>query len=172
MLKLSGVVCALLLAATTAGAQVAGGRYGPAKGSGPQKGVQTPRTDPAPFAQPALSTSPAPTPVSVRLVPAVLMSDGSIMADFGFGLESVRRPCNGAVVQSGGKVFVGNGLVISHPTPGMQPAPRMQPAPGLQPAPGMQPAPAQQSVVRRPASQAAGGSCFTRNGSGQVFVTR
>ena len=53
----------------------------------PQRAVPAP----SPFG------APAPTVVALKLVPAVIMSDGSVFADFGFGLERVRRACVGGV---------------------------------------------------------------------------
>jgi len=160
MLKLIGVCT--LLATSAAGAQAATGRYAPARGSGPQKGVQAPKRDSGPVVRPTTQMTPTPTPVALKMVPAVVMSDGSILADFGFGLEPVRRACSGAVVTSGGRVIGGNGQVLSQPAPTMQPAPSQQTA-------SQQMLP---SAPHRQPSRAALGSCYTRDASGRAFVTK
>jgi len=160
MLKSIATVFALLLA-TDATAQASAGRYAPVKGSGPQRGVQA-RRDPAPVARPTTQMTPTPTPVAIKLVPAVVMSDGSILADFGFGLELVRRACAGAVGSLGGRIIGANGQALSQPAPSLQPVPSQQTA-------SQQLLP---SASQRQPSRAALGSCFTRDASGRAFVTK
>jgi hypothetical protein len=178
MIKPTSIAIAMLLTASTLAAQVGTGRYGPAKTpAAGKRGVQQPApSQPTPVVQPNGSRpsthtpDPAAVPVALKLVPAVLMSDGSILADFGFGLERVRRPCSSAVVRPS-RVLGGNGQVLSQAAPGLQPVPQMQPAPGMQPAPQMQPAPGQ-PMSQRQLSEAALASCFTRDANGRVFVTQ
>jgi hypothetical protein len=160
-----GVSMVLSLAATAADAQLVNGKWqAPAKGSGasgsaaPRQGVQASQP-----AAPATSQS-SNAVVPIRVIHAVVMSDGSVMADFGAGLEPVQRSCGGN--------FQHMPLRIIGSLP---------PAPGMHPAPGMQPAPAQQTEsqkalpsaqVRAAANQAAKASCHLRDANGRVFATR
>src|SRR5687767_11635400 len=93
-------------------------------------------------------------PVQFTLVPAVLMSDGSIFANFGFGFEPVLRSCASAapVVVVGGtpRRVAGNGTVI----PSHAPSQQVQQQP---------------QVVLSSAAQT---GCFTRDNFGRVFVFR
>jgi hypothetical protein len=103
--------------------------------------------------------------VPVRVIPAVLMSDGSIMADFGSGLEPVQRACAHSVQRSPLRVVAAGGST--------QPAPVLQPAPGMQPAPAQATASQQMSPFgQRTPSQAARSSCHLRDESGHVYATR
>src|SRR5688500_16359245 len=69
-------------------------------------------------------------PVALSLVPAILMSDGRVFANFGFGFEPVLRPCSGAVVAGQRRVIGSNGVVLFHPTAPTytQPVPNQQTA--------------------------------------------
>ena len=130
-----------------------------------RRGVAT-TTQPQATQPPSSSPFGAPTPhvVAVKLVPAVIMSDGSVLADFGFGLEPVRRACVGGVGGLGDTRSLSSGATM--PT---------QSIPGIQPAPAQRTA-SQQNLTSQPQfrqpSRAALGSCFTRDASGRVFVTR
>ena len=101
--------------------------------------------------------------VPLRVIRAVLMSDGSIVADFGFGLERVVRACSSEAANMPLRI-VASGSANS------------QPVPQLQPVPGMQPAPAQmtasQQMAQHAPSQAAQVSCHLRDQSGHIFATR
>ena len=94
-------------------------------------------------------------PVQFTLVPAILMSDGSIFANFGFGYEPVLRSCasGNTLVVVGGQPrrISSNGSSIPNHT---------APAPS---------APQQQVVQLSSVAQTA---CFTRDGFGRVFVFR
>jgi hypothetical protein len=96
-----------------------------------------------------------------RRVPApvryIVLNDGTIIADLGWGYEQVVRSCAvtgaqpqtwvtypAAAPQRSGSQPSGN-----QPAPGWQPAPGQQAAPGQQPAP-RQPVPQQPSQVSRP----------------------
>ncbi|HEX7937374.1 MAG TPA: hypothetical protein VF483_00190, partial [Gemmatimonadaceae bacterium] len=101
--------------------------------------------------------------VPLRVIRAVLMSDGSIVADFGSGLERVARACPSETSNMPLRIVAsGSG--------------NLQPVPQLQPVPGMQPAPAQmtasQQMAQHAPSQAAQASCHLRDQSGHVFATR
>src|ERR1044072_1520375 len=61
------------------------------------------------------SGSPVAQPVAVTFVPVVLMSDGSVFANFGFGWEPVARPCAATVVVGEPTVIASNGHVLSRP---------------------------------------------------------
>jgi hypothetical protein len=52
--------------------------------------------------------------VPILVVPAVLLIDGSIFANFGFGYEPIVRLCGGSATQ--GAVIASNGVVL-HPAP-------------------------------------------------------
>ncbi len=105
-------------------------------------------------------------PVAATLVPAILMSDGSVLANFGFGYEPVYRSCSGAVVVGEPTVVAGNGVVLS----------QQQRPTYTQPVPNQQTASQQlaQSNLSRQVlvSGAAQSSCFSRDGAGRVFVYR
>src|SRR4051812_16437131 len=81
-LKLAAVLAALPLASREAVAQ-----------HSPRSGVE---------AHPAPTVTSSPTvfaqPVAVSLAPVVLMSDGSIFANFGYGFERVARTCSSSLV--------------------------------------------------------------------------
>lgn len=164
LLKPTLTACVLILATVGASdAQLANGRWqAPPKSAGGQRGVQPTKPD-ASVSPTSTVLSPSPQPVAVKLIPAVVMSDGSILADFGFGLEPVRRACSRVVLSTRPiPVIAGNGQVLSHGVPGTQPAP-------AQVTPSQQNLP---SASQRPLSRAALGSCFTRDLSGRAFVIR
>ena len=101
------------------------------------------------------------------LIPAILMSDGTVLADFGFGYEPVTRACGNAVVMSTPQVFAGNGVVLS---PGSTTVTYTQPVPN-QATPSQQNLPSAQSryPILTAVSQSA---CFTRDAQGRFFVAR
>jgi hypothetical protein len=104
-------------------------------------------------------------PVSFILVPAIVMSDGSVFANFGFGFEPVLRPCNNAVIVGQPRVVAGNGQVLSQSQPTY-----------TQPVPAQLTA-SQQSIrstqsgmpVLSPVARTA---CFSRDAFGRVVVFR
>jgi hypothetical protein len=106
-------------------------------------------------------------PVAFTLIPAILMSDGTVMADFGFGFEPVTRACGNAVVMSTPTVFAGNGVILSRGTTTVT---YTQPVPN-QITPSQQNLPSAQSrfPILTAASQTA---CFTRDAQGRFFVAR
>jgi hypothetical protein len=103
-------------------------------------------------------------PVAYTLLPAIVMSDGSIYANFGFGYEPVSRSCGyGLQTATMGRVIAGNGVVLqSAPMPYTQPVPMQQTA-------SQRNLPSVQAQHR---SQHAHSACFSRDGSGRVFVVR
>ncbi|MEK7400937.1 MAG: hypothetical protein AABZ80_01100 [Gemmatimonadota bacterium] len=164
------IVSALaLVVAAPLSAQLVNGKWqAPAKtgGSGagaPRQGVQTRNETGAESRQSAQVNNGA---VPVRVIHAVVMSDGGIYADFGSGLEPVRRACPSAVSSMPLRVVGGE--------------PTTQPAPGLQTVPGIQPAPNQATASElalsptrsRSPSQAARSSCHLRDQRGRAFATR
>ena len=108
-------------------------------------------------------------PVAFNLVPAVLMSDGTVWANFGFGFEPVIRSCGAAIVVSRPAVVAGNGAFIQQPS-----RPTF-----TQPVP-MQPTASQQmvSATQRPQvspvqmSHASQLACFSWDAAGRVFAYR
>lgn len=108
-------------------------------------------------------------------IPAFVLADGRVFANFGRGIEQVVRPC-GAVLntigeglfQTTGQPFVTQPSVIQ-PTPGAS-----QPLP-FTPAVPNQPTVSQQMLVQALATGPVivnGFSCWAANRVGQVFVTR
>lgn len=96
-------------------------------------------------------------PVAVTYIPAVLMSDGSVWANFGHGYLPVRRPCRQSrVLDSRG--MSGRYGVYDSPAPAQQ----TQSAANL---PSVQ-------AQRRVAEQAAYNACYTRTGQGSLVVVR
>ena len=125
-------------------------------------------TQPANYYQPGYFPG-AVYPVAYTTIPAVLMSDGSIWANFGYGYEPVSRRC---VVQTAPSnqplVVAGNGMVISGGSTTTTTTVNYMP-----------PAPAQQSAsyynlpsVARQRSAAGQAACYSRDGNGQFFVVR
>lgn len=97
-------------------------------------------------------------------VPAVVLADGRVFANFGFGYEQVFRSCSGAVVVGQPSVIAGNGHVLTPQVPTYtQPVPNQQTS-SQQMAAGNQ----VQTVVVAPAPS----TCFSRNASGGVIVYR
>jgi hypothetical protein len=161
MLALAVVASASLAAAATA--QLVNGRWQPPpknatsgkqgviveRPATPQPGLVPNPTAPIP-GNPSYPLQPV-QPVQFTLVPAVIMSDGSIFANFGFGFEPVLRSCVSNVVVVGGQPqrIGSNGARI--PNHGAS-----------------QPQTSQLQTVRL--SPAAQTGCFTRDNLGRVFV--
>jgi len=103
-------------------------------------------------------------PVAVSFVPMVLMSDGTVFANFGFGFERVARPCSNSLVVGQPAVVASNGVVLSQP---QQPT-YTQPVPNQQSPSQMMVNGSQQTTLSVPAQRA----CFNRDVSGRVFVYR
>ena len=122
---------------------------------------------------PAYPVVPA-YPVAFTLLPAVILSDGRIYADFGYGYEPVSRACAPVYsrtetlgVSGGGiRVIGANGTVLSGGN--TQPAPRIGPAPRMAPHPN-QPSDAQQ-VRQGAVTSAAHSSCYRQEPTGTVVV--
>ena len=167
MLRSSLLVAALVSALSDAQAQAATGRYrAPAAQAAPtRRGTEVRPQAAAPAASPAPSPfgAPAPHVVALKLVPAVIMSDGSVFADFGFGLEQVRRACGGVGGLGDTRSLSSGATIPTQSSPGMQRAPAQRTQ-------------SQQNLTSQPSqrqpSRAALGSCFTRDASGRVFVTQ
>lgn len=137
---------ATLLVAGHAGAQVVHGRAAPPVRRG---GIAPP-----PAAPPAATPAPMPgsaVPVAMGHVPAVLLSDGRVFADFGRGFEQVLRSCD-----------TGWHHALAEP-------PQTYSAPVLSAGAGavtpVQSAPAQ-------ARSQAGAPCWTRQSNGTLVVVR
>lgn len=101
-------------------------------------------------------------PIAFTYIPAILMSDGTVLANFGFGYEPVTRACGGnVVINSRPTVIASNGRVISN---------------GIQPAPNQ----ATESERNLPSNQvryqvltsASQMACYTRDPSGRWFAVR
>lgn len=113
----------------------------------------SPKADPAVFRR---------QPLAFVMIPAILMSDGTVLANFGMGYEPVTRSCGGAVVVGSQPTVVGsNGRTLSRPSPT---------TPGRTRPLSVVP---QQSQARFPILTAASqASCFTTDGAGHFFVVR
>jgi hypothetical protein len=165
--SLLGFALALALTSAAAEAQVVNGRWQLSPQSGSSKGIAR---EPAPT---VFVVTPSPffhqplfprRPVAFTVLPAILMSDGSVFADFGFGFEPVVRPCASIVLASTSMQVVGsNGIVLSQgPATHIPPVPRMD-TPSQQNLSSAQ----SRNVVISTAAQAA---CFSRDAAGRVFV--
>jgi hypothetical protein len=107
-------------------------------------------------------------PVAYTVLPAVVMSDGSIWADFGYGYVPVSRACAVAstALNTQPTVFAGNGVVLSGPPTYMQPAPAQPTASQQMISSGQTTG---QTNVQISAAQSA---CYSRDANGRVFVIR
>jgi hypothetical protein len=152
-------------------AQLVDGRWqvSPNTGRG-RTDVATPPKEPAPtiFLQPGLGQSVfVRQPVAFVLIPAILMSDGTVLANFGMGFEQVSRACGGNVVVSSQMsqptVIASNGVVLSGPTI-PQTAPSQMTA-----SQQMIRSQQQRFPILTSASQT---SCFSRDQAGRFFVVR
>jgi hypothetical protein len=152
------LILALALTAavgSTADAQLANGKWqapaGGAAATTPRKGVQVQET-------PKQTQTNSNSAVPLRVIQAVVMSDGRILADFGYGLEQVTRSCPSSASTMPLQV-IGTSQV---PDPTRQP----MPDPTRQPIPGLTP---QQRAASKESAQA---SCHVRDSRGVVFATR
>ena len=159
------IALAALAFAAPLGAQ-SGGKFSlPPQGAGRQ-GVEA-RPKPTVVVDPYNYHNPSyprqqPYPVQFTLVPAILMSDGSIFANFGFGYEPVMRSCSQVVVVGGPIQKVGAGGIPL----GQANTPYTQPVPNQMTA-------SQQMIANgHQLSGPAQWSCFTRDAAGRVFVYR
>lgn len=150
----------LALAASVADAQLVNGKWqAPAKASGaagsaaPRQGVQA-QPQPVVNATPQANSAVVP----IRVIHAVLLSDGSVQADFGAGLEAVQRSCGGDFRYTPLRI-----IGTLPPVPGVHPAP----APQTESAKALPSAQA-----RAAANQAAKASCHLRDANGRFFATR
>jgi hypothetical protein len=159
-----------LTLAGSAEAQLSGGRWilTPQANSGRGRAVEA---KPAPVVvvdQPGFNSTVFRQPVAYLLVPAILMSDGSVFANFGGGFEQVSRSCAGGVVVGQPQVIGGNGRVLSPAAPRyMQPAPAQMTA-SQQMLPSVQ----AQSAAAAMRSRSMSSACFSRDGSGRLFAFR
>jgi hypothetical protein len=112
----------------------------------------------------------------------LILNDGTIIADLGWGYEQVVRSCQ----LSGGQqqTWVSNPAATAAPTAGgLQQAPGWQPAPGHQPAPGQQHASSQQWTPPRyepprhpsashvsPVVTSRAAPCWVRDGHGNIVI--
>ena len=164
-LRCVGLGCALAVFATpSAFAQLVNGKWQAPPKSG-SAGATAPRqgTEVRPEDGTAKSKANKDGVVPLRVIPAVLMSDGSIMADFGSGLEVVGRACPNSAANMPLRIVAGGAS-------NTQPVPQLQPAPGMQAAPAQATASQQMSQSHTPSAPAQS-SCHLRQ-SGRVFVTR
>jgi hypothetical protein len=175
---LFGVVTLLALTAGEAASQSRAGTFRASPPpSGSRRATETPHPQPNVVVVPSsggqfgggvITQSVFPRqPVAFTLIPAILMSDGTVLADFGFGYESVTRACGNAVVMSTPTVFAGNGVILSRGTTTVT---YTQPVPN-QATPSQQNLPSAQSryPILTAASQTA---CFARDAQGRFFVAR
>jgi hypothetical protein len=149
--------------AGVAGAQLSGGQWRVQTGGG-QRAVAAPPPAQAVVVTPGTTVFPV-QPVAFNLVPAILMSDGTVWANFGFGFEPVVRSC-GTLVVGQPAVVGGNGAVIQPARPAYtQPVPNQQTA-------------SQQMVAATQGQNGLTmlshfqGACFTRDGAGRFFAFR
>jgi len=166
--RIALAVAALVLAGSaSADAQARGKFTMPAKGP-PRQAVQPRAADRQTKPVHVHPVRPA-FPVAFTLLPAVIMSDGRVFADFGFGYEPVARSCAPAHTVAPAfstaqvPVVAGNGIVLSSGTPRMQPPPRLTPnSPSA-----TQPTHVTDQVV---VTNARADACFRHEPTGRVVV--
>jgi hypothetical protein len=171
-LKIAGII--LALAAGSAGAQLTGGRWqlSPNTGGGGSRGIAR---DPQPtvivvtppvFHQPFFPHQFFPRrALTLITVPAIVLSDGSVFANFGFGFEPVFRSCSGGIVVAPMRVVGANGTVLSPAAPTYtQPVPSQMTS-SQQLLRSAQP----RTVVVSSVAQTA---CFSRDAAGRIFIFR
>lgn len=165
-LDLGMALVAGLLATAPVGAQ-SGGKFSlPAQGA-VRQGVearppQTVVVDPySHYRNPSYPAHPV-QPVQFILVPALLMSDGSIFANFGFGYEPIVRSCSAVVVTGSTQRIGSNGVALNNSNT----------RPYTPPAPNQMTASQQMIANGTRLSGHAQLACFTRDAAGRVFVYR
>lgn len=181
------IVSAALLAIVTAGASAQGRHTSPHAGriagiAAPPAQASQPVVYPGQYGSPYYS-APYPAAPVVASIPVVLMPDGRIFADFGYGYEPVLRSCAAAAVTyaappaqySPPNYATPSYSVPSYDTPAFsQPAPA-QPTAADQMLAGMQRAqqPAQASPTPvRTTSAPVIASCWATDAYGRVMVVR
>lgn len=117
-----------------------------------------------PVGVPVVTHAPVVYPVARVIIPGLLMSDGSIWANFGFGYEPISRACAPVAVAPGTRVVAANGRVLSQSPNYAQPAPAQATA-SQQNLPSVQ-------AQQRQLSDAARSACYSRDQNGRVFVYR
>jgi hypothetical protein len=153
-----------LVAFAPAGAQQGGKFSLPAQGSTRQGVEARPQTTVVvvdPYGNPSYPQQ-APRPVQFTLIPALLMSDGSIFANFGFGYEPVIRSCSAVVVTGQPKRIGANGVSLS----------QSNAMPYTPAVPNQMTASQQMLANGQRLSGPAQLACFTRDAAGRVFVYR
>jgi len=172
-----GVLLALAVSASAVSAQqdaqgrwrattpASAGRTGVAREARPATVIVVPQ-NPTVFFNPRQQVFFPSQPVAFFSIPAILMSDGTILADFGMGYEPVTRSCSSQVVATNQvTVVAGNGAVISSGAPTYtQPVPNQATSSQQMLGIGQSSFPTLTTI-----SQA---SCFTWDGSGRPFVLR
>lgn len=163
-----GIAMSLTLAGT-ADAQLSGGQWRLSPQPNGRRAVEAKPEPTVVVAQPGMHQQFLPSqPVALSLVPAILMSDGRVFANFGFGFEPVLRPCSGAVVTGQHRVIGSNGVVLFQPA-----APTYtQPVPNQQTASQQMVQSAQARSGSVTVSHAAQLACFSRGASGGLFAHR
>lgn len=161
---------ALLLGSSHAYAQNDGGRWTMTPRSGGSSRTGVAATPPQPtVVVPSRTLFFNPQPVAFTFIPAIVLSDGTVLADFGLGFEPVNRFCGQQfVVNSSPEVIAGNGVVLGGGSGSgggdLPPVPN-------QPTQSQLNLPSNQArfPILTAASQTA---CWTRDGAGRFFVVR
>ncbi|MEX2151863.1 MAG: hypothetical protein WD825_00900 [Gemmatimonadaceae bacterium] len=168
-----GLAMALAATSGTANAQLSGGQWRlPPQGSTGRRAAVQKKVEPTVVVDPMQHSLFFPSqPVAFTLVPAILMSDGNVYANFGAGFEPVLRPCTNAFVVGQPRVVASNGVVLSEPRAPTAPT-YTQPVPNQLTA--SQQMVSSSRVHGSPSSPTsfAQFSCFGRNAAGHVFVLR
>ena len=160
-----GTALVLTLAAVAPAGAQQGGKFSlPAQGSTRQGVEARPQATTVvvdPYGNPSYPQQ-APRPVQYTLIPAVLMSDGSIFANFGFGYEPVVRSCSAVVVGGQPQRIAAGGVTLS----------QSNAMPYTPPVPNQTTASQQMITNGQRLSGPAQLACFTRDAAGRVFVYR
>jgi hypothetical protein len=160
----AGIFALLLVTGGSAHAQLVDGKWilSPTTGSG-RAAVATPPKEQQPVFLPGSTPIVVQAQPVLLVIPAFVLSDGTIVANFGMGFEPVNRPCGASVVMlSQPTVVAGNGMVLHSATlPQTAPAPLTASQQAIRPQPRF--------PVLTAASQTA---CFSRDQTGRFFVVR
>jgi hypothetical protein len=173
-----GCALALALFAGAAGAQTV--FQGSPQNAGGQQGIAR---DPEPTVftvNPVVTHTVFPRrAVFFTTIPAILLSDGTVVANFGFGFEPVFRSCSGAVVVGEPRVVASNGVVLSQGIPTYtQPVPAQMTASQQILSSQTRNSIASGTVITNgtvisgAVSSAAHSACFSRTSAGGIVVVR
>jgi hypothetical protein len=163
-LDIVAVLLVSIFGASTAEAQLSGGQWRLSPNTGTTRRAVEVRQEPTVFYQPGVNPYLLSQPVAVTFVPAVLMSDGRVFANFGYGFEPIVRSCYGG---GGQRVVASNGAVLYH----SQAPTYTQPVPNQQ-TQSQQMVSSGQTQTTMYSTNSGALACFSRDAAGRVFAYR